>query len=304
MYQLMPRKLPRPRKYARLRNRVIAAQTLASAPYYARQGSLEVRLAHDVKDVKASQRLRYDIFYKEMAAQPNLRMRVTRRDLDNYDGLCDHLLVIDHAKPAREAVVGTYRLLRQDVAMRHDGFYSQQEYDLKPLMSTDFRRQMGLNRQLLELGRSCVHPDYRSTNTINLLWKGIASYLEEHNIAYMFGCASFPGIDPEAHADALSYLYHEHLCPDDFLVRALPERFEEMELRKPDQYEVRQARRALPPLIKGYLRLGCFIGDGAVIDHQFGTTDVFILLPVERVAQRYADRMGVVKGPANNSAAL
>ncbi|MGF1606770.1 MAG: GNAT family N-acetyltransferase [Rhodothalassiaceae bacterium] len=298
MYQLMPKKFPRPRRYARLRNRVIAAQTLASAPYYARQGSLEVRLAHDVKDVKAAQRLRYSIFYNEMAATPNLRMRLFRRDIDAYDGLCDHLLVIDHAKPAREAVVGTYRLLRQDVAMRHDGFYSQQEYDLKPLMTADFRAQMGMDRQLLELGRSCVHPAYRSNNTINLLWKGIASYLEEHRIAYMFGCASFPGVDPQGHADALSYLYHEHLCPDDFMVRALEHRFVDMELRQPDQYEVRDARRALPPLIKGYLRLGCFIGDGAVIDYQFGTTDVFILLPVERVAKRYSDRFGPQK-PAN-----
>lgn len=299
MYQLMPKTFARPRKYARLRNRVIAAQTLASAPYYVKHGSLEVRLAHDVKDVKASQRLRYQIFYGEMAARPAWRMRLMRRDMDRYDGLCDHLLVIDHAKPASEAVVGTYRLLRQDIAAKHDGFYSQQEYDLRPLMTSSFKRQIGVDRQLLELGRSCVHPDYRSANTINLLWKGIASYLEEHRIAYMFGCASFPGTDPAAHAEALSYLHHEHLCPDDFLVRARAELFEDMDLIDLGSIDLRRAKRALPALIKGYLRLGCFIGDGAVIDRQFGTTDIFILLPVERVAQRYADRLGVVKSAAN-----
>ena len=281
-----------PRKYARLRNSVIAAQTLASAPYYARQGNLEVRLAQDVKDVKASQRLRYKIFYEEMTAHPNWRMKRTRRDIDAYDGICDHLLVIDHAAPRKDAVVGTYRLLRQDVADRFAGFYSSNEYDLSPLTSPEFRAQMGKDRQLLELGRSCVHPDYRNSNTINLLWKGIASYLDEHRIAYMFGCASFPGSDPARHARAMSYLYHEHLCPDDFMVRALPDQYRPMEMYQPGDYEIRLARRELPPLIKGYLRLGCFIGDGAVVDEQFDTTDVFILLPVERVAKRYSNKFG------------
>ncbi|WP_201154962.1 GNAT family N-acetyltransferase [Rhodothalassium salexigens] len=281
-----------PRKYARLRNRVIAAQTLASAPSYARHGNLEVRLAQDVKDVKASQRLRYTVFYEEWAAQADWRMKRTRRDMDPYDGICDHLLVIDHAAPRRDAVVGTYRLLRQDVADRFAGFYSSQEYDLSPLTRPEFRAQMGHDKQLLELGRSCVHPDYRTSHTINLLWKGIASYLEEHRIAYMFGCASFPGANPHAHARAMSYLYHEHLCPDDFMVRALPDQYRPMEMCKPGDYEIRQARRELPPLVKGYLRLGCFIGDGAVVDHQFNTTDVFILLPVERVAKRYSTKFG------------
>ncbi len=289
------------------KEQVIAAQTLAAAEYYARAGSLEVRLAQDLAEVRAAQKLRYRIFYEEMAARPTPFMAREKRDFDRYDPVCDHLLVIDHDRHGEERVVGTYRLLRQEIAERYDGFYSAGEYDLTPLMGGAFQERMGERRQLLELGRSCVHPDYRNNLTISLLWKGIAGYLAEYNIGYMFGCASLPGTDPERHRIPLAYLYHEHRCPDAFLVRALPERHVPMDILKPGEYDVRQARRMLPPLIKGYLRLGCFIGDGAVVDEQFGTTDVFILLPVEQVSRRYSRRFGVPKNALNDeerSAAL
>ncbi|GER05912.1 ornithine-acyl ACP N-acyltransferase [Iodidimonas muriae] len=271
---------------------VVAAQTLANADYYARSGPLEVRCSRSEEEILEAQRLRYHIFYEEMSAQPTLDMQRQRRDMDAYDPLCDHLLVIDHSKLRGEQVVGTYRLLRQRVAEQHDGFYSAQEYDLGPLMGERFQTHMGKGGQLLELGRSCVHRDYRTNTTITLLWKGIAGYLAEHNIAYMFGCASLHGTDPESLRLPLSYLYHEHLCPADFMVRAVPDRFVDMNMQSRDGMDIRMARRALPPLIKGYLRLGCFIGDGAVVDYQFGTTDVFILLPVERVTKRYSVRFG------------
>ena len=293
-------------KYSKLKWKVIAAQSVAGAPYYAKAGPLEVRLARDKGEIKAAQRLRYKIFYEEMDASPSARMKLARRDVDAYDLVCDHLLVIDHTRKAKQAVVGTYRLLRQDVAERFNGFYSSGEYDLAPLMTPEFRDRMGSGRQLLELGRSCVHSDYRNNSTINLLWRGISEYLVEHEIAYMFGCASLPGTDPAAHKLPLSYLYHEHLVPDDFPVRAQPLLFEEMNLLRPEDYTTRDARRALPPLIKGYLRLGCFIGDGAVVDHQFGTTDVFILLPVERVTRRYSKHFELarlVNDPAESESA-
>lgn len=274
------------------KDKVVVAQTLANADYYARSGPLEVRCSRGEDEVIEAQRLRYRIFYEEMSAAPSAQMRRERRDMDAYDPLCDHLLVIDHSRPYGQQVVGTYRLLRQAVAERHGGFYSAQEYDLEPLMGSGFKAHMGKGGQLLELGRSCVHRDYRTNSTISLLWKGIAGYLAQHSIAYMFGCASLPGIDPETLKQPLAYLYHEHLCPDDFMVRAVPDRFVEMNMMPREDIDVRLARRALPPLIKGYLRLGCFIGDGAVVDHQFGTTDVFILLPVERVTKRYSQRFG------------
>ena len=276
------------RKYASLRPRVAAAQAMAGAPSYIRQDNLEVRLARSFKEIKAAQRLRYQIFYGEMAAKPDWRMRMTKRDIDAYDPYCDHLLVIDHDKPKRKQIVGTYRLLRQEVSERHGGFYSAGEFDISALMTKQFQAEMGEGRQLLELGRSCVHKDYRANATINMLWKGIAEYLKEHNIGYMFGCASFPGVTPSAFKEAFAYLYHNHRVPVDFPVRALPNQFVEMNTCHADEVDAKSARKALPPLIKGYLRLGCFIGDGAVVDWQFGTTDVFILLPVERIAARYS----------------
>lgn len=254
---------------------------------FAQLGSLEVRLAASEAEVRAAQRLRYRVFYEEMAAKPTPAMAAERRDFDGFDEVCDHLLVIDHDKSGAEAVVGTYRLLREAVAGGQTGFYSNQEYDLSPLFTAEFRRTMMPGRQLLELGRSCVHKDYRTNSTIHMLWRGIALYTLINNIGYMFGCASLPGTDPKAHTLALSYLHHHHAIPETFRVRAQPHRYHDMNLIPADQLDVRQAKRMLPPLIKGYLRLGCYIGEGAVIDEQWGSTDVYILLPVEKISHRY-----------------
>ncbi|MAU40467.1 MAG: hemolysin-like protein [Kordiimonas sp.] len=256
-------------------------------PIAVRSGSLEVRLARSETEIAAAQALRYHVFYEEMNAQPTEAMQALSRDFDDFDNICDHLLVVDHNREGAEAVVGTYRLLRERVV---DGeinrFYSAQEYDITPLFSEYFRNTMA-GKQLLELGRSCVHPAYRSQHTIQLLWRGIARYIEEHDIAYLFGCASLQGTNPEELKLPLSYLYNECRVPDEFAVRARPELYQKMDFLAPDEVETREARRALPPLVKGYLRLGCYIGDGAVVDEQFGTTDVFILLPVDRIQQRY-----------------
>jgi putative hemolysin len=245
-------------------------------------GELEVRLARGPEDVLAAQRLRYQVFYEEMSAQPTPQMAAARRDFDAFDEICDILLVVDPGRAEGDSVVGTYRLLRQDVAMSHGGFYSSSEYDLGPLLG-----QLSENRRGLELGRSCVHPAYRTNATIQLLWRGIASYLGAHRIAYMFGCASLPGTDPVALAPQLAFLRRRFLAPAELRVRALPDRYVLMDFGDQDELSERRAMKALPPLVKGYLRLGCFVGDGAVIDRQFGTTDIFIILPVERIRERY-----------------
>lgn len=268
----------------------VAAATLAASPYIHRAGQLDVRLATSEEEIAAAQALRYQIFYEEMGAQPTPAMQATGRDIDDYDSICDHLLVIDHGVDGKPHVVGTYRLLRQVVAMQHRGFYSSGEYDLSPLLGRTFQNRIGEGRQLLELGRSCVAAAYRNNTTINLLWRGIASYLHTNSIGYMFGCASFHGTDPQEHALALSYLYHNHLVPPDLHVRALPDHYVSMDRMPLGSYDPKEALRGLPPLIKGYLRLGCLIGDGAFVDHQFNTVDVFILLPVERITRRYSDR--------------
>lgn len=242
----------------------------------------ELSLTRDPREIALAQRLRYQVFYEEMRAQPSPAMAAVQRDFDAFDDLCDHLIVYDRDRPPLQQVVGTYRLLPQAVAKANGGFYSATEYDLAPLLA-----QVDTEGTLLELGRSCVHPGYRTSATIQLLWRGIATYMADNPVTYMFGCASFIGTDPDEHALALTYLHQHHLAPEHMRVRALPHRYVPMN-RKPDApITPRAAIAALPPLIKAYLRLGAYIGDGAVIDEQFGTTDVFILLPVARIAPKY-----------------
>jgi putative hemolysin len=245
---------------------------------------LTIRLASSSADIRRAQRLRWHVFYEELGATPLTGARAGL-DIDAYDDLCDHLLV-EH----RGEVVGTYRLLRQPVACHHGGFYSADEYRIAPIV----RRAAKEGRELLELGRSCVAPAFRNSATIQLLWRGIADYLAEHRIGGMFGCASFPGIDPQAHAQALSYLAHHHLAPLDQRVRAQPDKYVEMALLGRDEYDPRRAMRLLPPLIKAYLRVGAKVGDGAVIDHQFNTVDVFLYMPVELITERYSTRFAKV----------
>lgn len=245
----------------------------------------EVRFAQNSDDVAAAQALRYRVFYEEMGATPQSILGPTFKDTDGFDDICDHLLVVDTELPAAENVIGTYRLLRKDTAMRFGGFYSSDEYDLGPLIEGPWG-----SGGLLELGRSCVHPNYRNNGTIQLLWKGITNYINFYEIDVMFGCASFLGITPSDHALALSYLHYNHLVPAECWVKAQSDRFVNMRLIPQRDFSTRDALVRLPPLIKAYLRLGAFVGEGAVVDHVFGTTDVFIVLPVAKIPQRYLNR--------------
>jgi putative hemolysin len=271
--------------FSSLGSTAVAADVLAASPHICRQGRLEVRIATSEEEIAAAQALRHQIFYGEMGARPTERVARAGRDIDDYDSVCDHLLVIDHGEDGRPHVVGTYRLLRQVVASMHRGFYSAGEYDLSPLI-----RASETSGQLLELGRSCVAAEYRDNTTIALLWRGIASYLRMHSIGTMFGCASLHGTDPAVHAAELSLLYHEHLAPEPLRVRALDDHYVPMDRLKRGTYDARAAARALPPLIKGYLRVGAKVGDGAFVDRQFNTVDVFVLMPVEQITRRYLDR--------------
>ncbi len=250
------------------------------------QRRLSLRLVQDERELNAVQRLRWRVFYAEMgaAAGPEPVPRPEDLDADVYDPLCDHLLVIDEDAPAGEHVVGTYRLLRESVAARSFGFYSAGEFDLGPLA--------GLNTpgELLELGRSCVLPPYRTSGTISLLWRGIADYIARHDIALMFGCASFGGTDPNAHAAALSYLHHRHLAPADRRPVVLPGKGVPLERLAAGSYDERRALMDLPPLVKAYMRVGAKFGEGAYVDHAFNTIDVCVVMPVELIADRYAAR--------------
>ena len=243
-----------------------------------RSGALQVRLAETVADIDAAQMLRYRVFYDEMGAQPTPEMAQLKRDFDDFDGVCDHLLVLDHGKGKAE-VVGTYRLIRRPAAAAAGRFYSAAEYEIDAIAAYP--------GEILELGRSCVAAAARNGPTMQLLWRGIAAYVFHHEIGLMFGCASLPGTDPDALALPLSYLYHHHLAPPSLRPRALPDRHVEMRRREAAAIDPVRALNELPPLIKGYLRLGGFVGDGAVIDHQFNTTDVSIVVKTDLVTEKY-----------------
>lgn len=258
-----------------------------------RIGDLEVRLARTTKDIRRCQRLRFKVFYNEMGARADARGFLSRRDIDPYDRLCDHVMVIDRKGKInrfgkiKPKVIGTYRLLRSDVAAAHGvDFYTAGEYDLTRFLDAN----RGL--RLLELGRSCVLEPYRGKRTVELLWHGVWSYILHHRIDVMFGCASFEGVEPEKLSVPLAFLEHHAAGSRDARVKALPGLHVRMDRLPREAVDLKAAMKTLPPLIKGYLRLGATFGDGAVVDHQFGTTDVFVTLRVADIDPRYIEHYG------------
>lgn len=247
------------------------------------QGSLEARLARSEAEADAAMALRYRVFFEEMAAKPSPEVAQRRRDFDEFDPVADHLLVI-HREAGVEQVVGTYRLLRRPEAERLGGFYSAREYDISAILAYSGPGQ------LLELGRSCVDAAFRTGATMQLLWRALAGYVSHYEIGLMFGCASLPGTDVKLLALPLSYLYARHLAPPELRMRALPQRYVDMRLLPEAEIDPRAALAELPPLIKGYLRLGGFVGDGAVIDEQFNTTDVAVVVKTDLVTEKYLRR--------------
>ena len=288
---LLGRLLPAPLPFVARTGFDAAARRVQSAQDGARLGrlgSLEVRLATTPAEIRRAQRLRYRIFFEDGPATATLAARLRRRDADRFDAVCEHLLVIDHARRDSDGpiLVGTYRLQRQEIAAAHHGFYSAGEFDIGGLLA----RHSSL--KFLELGRSCVLPPYRNKRTVELLWHGIWSYVRRHNLDVMIGCASLDGTDPRTLALPLSFLHHFATAPEGWQVSALPARRVDMNRAPKEAIDPRAAVRALPPLIKGYLRLGAFCGDGAVIDHSFGTTDVLIVMPVSAINARYVEHFG------------
>jgi putative hemolysin len=245
-----------------------------------RAGNLGVRIAASDAEIDALQALRYRVFYEERGASADAEAAITRRDRDAYDGVADHLVVVDHALgEGPGSIIGTYRLIQREAAARLGQFYSADEYDLARIDAFAGR--------VLELGRSCVDAAYRGRNAMQLLWRGIAAYVFAHEIDLMFGCASLPGTDPDALASELTYLWYHHLAPPALRPRALPHRYIEMRRLDPEELDPRRALVSLPPLIKGYLRLGGFVGDGAVVDPQFNTTDVAVVVKTDMVTDKY-----------------
>lgn len=244
---------------------------------------MQTRLARSVNEISEAQSLRYEVFYKELSAKSNAKAMLTRRDQDSFDSICDHLLVLDRGAKGASEIVATYRLLRQKVSEQFGKFYSSSEFDLEPLLA----RYSHL--EFLELGRSCILPNWRNKRTIELLWQGAWAYILQHEVDVMIGCASLQGTDPNELALPLSYLHHHARAPENWHVSAVAGRGVNMALMNADAIDSEKALRSLPPLIKGYLRLGAWVSEEAVIDHQFGTIDILIVLPIANIKQRYLD---------------
>jgi len=288
----LPKLIPALQAYGGLQ--AFAARARRPAQSLGRSGSLEVRLAQAPVEVRQAQKLRYRVFYEEGSATPNPAQLLSRRDFDTYDAICDHLLVIDHATRERgaPAVVGTYRLLRQSLAENYGGFYTAGEFEIGPLIAR--HREL----KFLELGRSCVMAPYRNKRTVELLWHGIHAYVSQNHCDVLIGCASIEGTDPRRLALPLSFLHHYSHTPEAWHARALPQRYVEMNLLSKEAIDPKEALRALPPLLKGYLRLGAYIGAGAVIDKEFGTTDVLVVLPFSVIQKRYFEYFDLTRRAA------
>ena len=240
-----------------------------------------LRLARDARDLRAAQRLRYRVFVQELGAGGPMVDHQAKLERDAFDPHFDHLLLIDrHGDPdLLTDVVGVYRLLPPSGRAAMGRYYSEDEFDLSPLIAS--------GRRLLELGRSCVHPDHRGGAAMLLLWNALAEYVLERGVEVMFGAASFHGTDAAALAEPLSFLYLNHLAPPDLRVRARKAHRQEMNLiAAPDRHA---ALAATPPLIRAYLRLGGYVGDGAWVDRAFNTTDVCLVMDTETMSARHRD---------------
>lgn len=256
------------------------AEGFAARQIDERVGRLQVRLAETEAEIDAALALRYRIFYEEMSARPSEEVARLNRDFDNFDAHCDHLIVLDEDLGAGpESVVGTYRMLRRAGAARVGGFYSAAEYDIGGLVAEP--------GEILEMGRSCIDAAHRTKRAMQLLWRGVSAYVLSNDIAFLFGCASLHGTDPEAVALPLAYLHHNHLAPERYRPVAVKDRYVDMDLMPADRIDRKAALRDLPPMIKGYLRLGGSIGDGAVIDHEFNTVDVCVIVDISTLSDRY-----------------
>ncbi|QBY00563.1 GNAT family N-acetyltransferase [Rhodophyticola sp. CCM32] len=243
------------------------------------EAHFELCLARNADDLRAAQRLRYQVFVEELGGDGPLVDHDARLERDRFDPYFDHLLLLDHRRPATDRVVGVYRLMRADQAQAAGQFYSEDEYDLARLKASD--------RRLLELGRSCVHAEYRGGTAMMHLWAGLAGYVADHRIEVMFGVASFHGTDITSLAQPLSFLHHRHLAPEDIRARARSDAYQRMDLLPEAALDRPVATRAIPALIKAYLRLGGFVGEGAFVDQPFNCVDVCLIMDTGRMSARH-----------------
>ena len=238
-------------------------------------GALQCRFATTQAELRAAQALRYEVFVSELGSDGPLVDHGAGLEQDEFDPFASHLLLLDTSGD-NEKVVGCYRLLSGAQADRAGGFSSEKEYDLSPLTNG--------SEGLLELGRSCVHPDYRGGVGLMLLWQSLARFVLKQNVRFLFGVASFPGTDVTRHQSALAWLEHTHPAPAEYRVRSKkPAKLSRSNEAEADALGI---ARHLPPLIKSYIRLGGKVGEGAFVDEDFGTTDVCMIVDMKSLNAR------------------
>lgn len=244
------------------------------------QPEFSTKLVENEEELRAAQHLRYRVFVQELGAGGALVDHAAQLEKDRFDPFFDHLILLDHTRgeTPKEQIVGVYRLLRSDQAAEAGQFYSEDEYDLTVLKSS--------GRRLLELGRSCLDQDYRGGAAMFHLWNALAAYVFEHKVEILFGVASFHGTDLQALAQPLAMLHHNHLAPQDLRVSAQPASYAAMDLVPVQDLDRRAAMVQVPALIKAYLRLGGFVGEGAFVDHTFNTTDVCLIMDTTRMNEK------------------
>ncbi|MEE9427058.1 MAG: GNAT family N-acyltransferase [Paracoccaceae bacterium] len=243
---------------------------------------LQVRLANGPQDRCAAERLRYQVFVSELGGDGSLVDHKSGLERDRFDAFVDHLILVDIRRDPKEMnhVVGVYRLLNQAGASQAGQFYSETEYDLSVLRQS--------NRPLLELGRSCIHPDYRGGMALFILWNGLAKYIAENRIEILFGVASFHGIDPKIYRPHFAYLYQKHLTPENLYVKVRSDNPLKMNTNTPVKFDILAVMRTMPSLVKAYIRAGGYVGDGAFIDQQFNTTDICLVMDTKRLSARHS----------------
>ena len=253
----------------------------------------DVSLASNEEDIAAAQDLRYRVFYEEMSAEPTAEAARCRREVDAYDHQAEHILIRERE---HGTLIACYRLMRRTRLPEGARFYSESEFDLSNLLAHP------LAASSLELSRACVAKNFRTLRVPTLLLRAIGHYMKHHEIRLLFGCGSLPGTDAAALAMPLSWVWHYHLAPEPLRAKALEHLYEPMNRVEKDDLTPNTALHIMPPLIKGYLRMGCFVGDGAVVDHRFKTTDILLVLPIndDLIDHRYYRRY-VLKNAVRNT---
>ena len=239
-----------------------------------------IKIAESNFEIKKAQSLRYKIFFKEKKIKKKSFKFLLQRDYDFYDKISDHLIIIDNNREIRDNVIGTYRLLRGNCAKLYRGFYTEQEFDISNL------KKNFSSKDILELGRSCVHPQYRSGIILKLLWQGISNYIKMYKIKILMGCASFHGTNPSKFKDEFSLLYESYRLPEDYDVKSLQSN--EISFNKNINHST--ILNKLPPLIKGYLRAGGMVSENFYIDTEFETIDYCVIMLTEKIVSRYQNK--------------